>query len=334
MKGSLQEADSTLALPVTGVMQDVESGIRGWVESVTGMGTESQNSILLSILAVVLIYGLRRVILGVVDKRVDDPKLVYQWSKSSSYVALLISILLVGTIWLEGLRSLGTFLGLLSAGIAIALKDAVASMAGWIFILWRRPFQLGDRIQIGDRAGDVVDLRLFQFTLLEIGNWVDADQSTGRIIHVPNFLVFTEPLYNYTAQFEFIWNEVPVLVTFESDWRKAKEILQGILDERVGETVREAERAMRTASKKFMIHFRKLTPIVYTEVDDSGVNLTMRFICKARERRGRTEAIWEAVLEAFGETDDVDFAYPTTRIYHNPTEGKENARADLPFGPG
>ena len=97
---------------------------------------------------------------------------------------------------MEGLRSLGTFLGLLSAGLAIALKDVVASMAGWIFILWRRPFQLGDRIQIGDRAGDVVDLRLFQFTLLEIGNWVDADQSTGRSIHVPNGAVFTEPLFN------------------------------------------------------------------------------------------------------------------------------------------
>jgi len=296
------------------------------------MGPESQNNVLLSILAVIIVYGLRRVALRLVDRKVADPKLVYQWSKSSSYVALILSLVLVGTIWLEGLRSLGTFLGLLSAGVAIALKDVVASLAGWVFILWRRPFQLGDRIQIGTRAGDVVDLRPFQFTLLEIGNWVDADQSTGRIVHVPNFLIFSEPLFNFTAQFDFIWNEIPVLVTFESDWKAAKEILQRILDERVGETVKEAERAMRTASKKFFIHFSKLTPKVYTSVGDSGVMLTLRFICRARRRRGATEEVWEAVLDAFGPASDIDLAYPTTRMYHNLMEGKKGARAELPEG--
>jgi len=298
------------------------------------MGHQSQNNVLLSILALIVIYSLRKVALRVVDRKVEDPKLVYQWSKSSSYVALLLSLIVVGTIWLEGLRSLGTFLGLLSAGVAIALKDVVASLAGWGFILWRRPFQLGDRIQLGSRAGDVVDLRPFQFTLLEIGSWVAADQSTGRIIHVPNFLIFTEPLYNYTAQFEFIWNELPVLLTFESDWRKAKGVLQRILDERVGDTVKDAERAMKTASKKFFIYFSKLTPKVYTSVEDSGVLLTLRFICRARQRRGAAEEIWEAVLDAFGEAPDIDFAYPTTRMYHNPLEGKKGARVELPPGLG
>jgi len=332
MNVAVQESDSTLPALAEGVVQDVEMGVRGWVEGLTGIGPDSQDNVLVSILAVILIYGLRRVALRIVDRKVEDPKLVYQWSKSSSYVALILSLLMVGTIWLEGLRSLGTFLGLLSAGIAIALKDVVASLAGWVFILWRRPFQLGDRIQIGTRAGDVVDLRPFQFTLLEIGNWVDADQSTGRIIHVPNFLIFTEPLFNYTAQFEFIWNEVPVLLTFESDWRRAKGLLQGILDRRGGETVKDAERAMRTASRKLLIHFRKLTPKVYTSVGDSGILLTLRFICRARERRGTAEEIWEAILDALTEAPDIDFAYPTTRMYHNPLEGKEGARTDLPPG--
>jgi small-conductance mechanosensitive channel len=331
---SLQEADTVPSPPIEGVIRDVEMGVRGWIEGVTGMGYDSQNNVLFSLLAIILIYGLRRLVLRFVDRRVADPKIVYQWSKSSSYVALLLSVITVGTIWLEGLRSLGTFLGLLSAGMAIALKDVVASMAGWVFILWRRPFQLGDRIQIGDRAGDVVDIRLFQFTLLEIGNWVDADQSTGRIIHVPNLAVFTEPLFNYTAQFEFIWNELPVLITFESDWRKAKEILQGILDSKAGDAVKEAEVAMRTATKKFLIHFRKLTPKVYTSVADSGVTLTLRFICRARERRGRAEELWESILDAFGGADNIDFAYPTTRMYHNPVEGKSEARASLPPGLG
>jgi len=326
---SSTSTDSPL-VPGEGMIDGVVRGIRSWVETATGMGPESQDNVLLSLLAVVLIYGARRLALRVVHRKVEDPKVVYQWSKNSSYVALILSVFVVGTIWLEGLRSLGTFLGLLSAGLAIALKDVVASMAGWIFILWRRPFQLGDRIQIGDRSGDVVDLRLFQFTLLEVGNWVDADQSTGRVIHVPNSLVFTEPLFNYTAQFEFIWNEIPVLVTFESDWRKAKELLQAILDERTGGVVKEAERAMRTASRKFQIQFRTLTPKVYTSVTDSGVLLTLRYICKARERRGRSEELWEAILDVFQDTSVIDFAYPTTRMYHNLAEGKSDIRAEWP----
>jgi small-conductance mechanosensitive channel len=303
-----------------------------WIQGFTGLTLESQGKIFTSVVAVISVYLLRRILMRVVDRRVEDPKLLYQWSKGSSQVSFIVAFLLVAMIWLEAIQSLGTFLGLLSAGIAIALKDLVASLAGWVFILWRRPFQLGDRVQIGDRAGDVVDIRIFQFTLLEIGNWVAADQSTGRIIHIPNARLLTETLANYTAQFQFIWNEMPVLVTFESNWQKAKEILQRVLEEKVGGAVVDAEKAIKTASRKFMIHFQKLTPKVYTSVEDSGVLLTLRFICHARERRGRSEEIWEAVLDAFALEEDIDFAYPTTRIYHNLLEGKGGARAPLPPG--
>ena len=225
---------------------------------------------------------------------------------------------------------MGTFLGLLSAGVAIALKDLVADLAGWIFIIWRRPFDLGDRIQIGNHAGDVVDTRIFAFTVMEIGNWVAADQSTGRMIHIPNSRVFSEPLANYTADFPFLWNELPVLVTFESDWRKAKEILQRIADEEAMGTSREAERALRETSRRFLLHYRKLTPVIYTSVQDSGVLLTLRYLIHPRARRGSAEAIWEKVLDAFQAEPTIDFAYPTLRTYLNPIEGKPGTRADLP----
>jgi small-conductance mechanosensitive channel len=305
-----------------------------WVQALTGLSLQSQAKVLTSLAAVLCVYLLRRIILRVVDRRVDDSKLLYQWSKGSAQVAFVLALLLVAMIWLDAIQSLGTFLGLLSAGIAIALKDLVASLAGWIFILWRRPFQLGDRIQVGTHAGDVVDIRIFQFTLLEIGNWVAADQSTGRIIHIPNARLLTEPLANYTSQFQFIWNELPVLLTFESDWRRAKDLLAGILEEKVGGAVSEAEKAVRTASRRFFIHFKKLTPKVYTSVEDSGVLLTLRFICHARQRRGTAEDLWEAILDAFSKEPDIDFAYPTTRMFLNSLEGKPEIRAPLPPGLG
>ncbi|HEX9250738.1 MAG TPA: mechanosensitive ion channel domain-containing protein [Ignavibacteriaceae bacterium] len=217
---------------------------------------------------------------------------------------------------------MGTFLGLLSAGVAIALKDPLVNMVSWAFILIRQPFKVGDRIQIGEVAGDVIDIRLFQFSIMEIGNWVDAEQSTGRIIHIPNGIVFTVPQANYTAEFQYIWNEIPVLVTFESDWKKAKQILTDIINKQGVLFSEGAERQLIEASKKFLIFYSKLTPIVYTLVKDSGVMLTMRYMCNPRERRMTEEKIWEDVLNKFAECDDIDLAYPTQRFYNNSTGGK------------
>ena len=81
----------------------------------------------------------------------------------------------------------------------------------------RRPFEVGDRIQVGEHIGDVVDIGAFTFTLLEVGHWVQADQSSGRVIHVPNGVVFDSPVTSYTKGFRYLWDELPVLVTFESN---------------------------------------------------------------------------------------------------------------------
>ncbi|GAB4267736.1 MAG: hypothetical protein Kow0029_02460 [Candidatus Rifleibacteriota bacterium] len=158
----------------------------------------------------------------IMRRKVDDIRKNYLYHRLVLYVYSFLLIVFVGRIWVEAIDSITTFLGLVSAGIAIALHDIFANLAGWAFIVWRQPFRLGDRIQIGENAGDVVDIRLLQFSMVEIGNWVDADQSTGRIIHVPNARVLREPLANYHIGFEFIWNEVAVNITFESNWEKAK----------------------------------------------------------------------------------------------------------------
>ena len=297
---------------------------------IPGMDPATEVKIVLSVLLVVALLVVRRIALAVVDKHVDDATLRYRWSKISGYLAFALGLFFIIQIWVAAVRSVGTFLGLLSAGVAIALKDLVADLAGWVFILWRRPFDLGDRVQLGDNAGDVVDIRIFAFTIMEIGNWVSAEQSTGRMIHMPNSRVFSEPLANYTAGFPFLWNELKILVTFESDWRKAKELLTTIAMSETEGVSREAEQTLRQTTKRFLIHYRKLTPVVYTSVEDSGILLTIRYLCRPRQRRGTAEAIWERILDAFDAENDVDFAYPTQRLYFNPMEGKPGARAALP----
>lgn len=297
---------------------------------IPGLDQTTEIKIVLSVAVVAVLLLLRRVVLAVVDRRVNDPTFRYRWSKTSGYVAFALGLFLVFQIWLPALRSVGTFLGLLSAGLAIALKDLVADLAGWVFIMWRRPFDLGDRIQLAGHAGDVVDIRIFAFTIMEVGNWVGADQSTGRMIHMPNSRVFAEPMANYTAGFPFLWNELKVLVTFESDWRKAKELLTSLAMEETEGVSREAEQSLRQTTKRFMIHYRKLTPVVYTSVEDSGILLTVRYLCRPRQRRGTAEVLWERILDTFDGFDDIDFAYPTQRLYLNPIEGKVGARAPMP----
>jgi small-conductance mechanosensitive channel len=306
------------------------TAITEWLQQTLGIPPYIQGRVLSSILVVGVLWFVRKLLLAILWRRVTDIRARYRIRKTSLYVVVTFGALVIGRVWFEGLQSLATFLGLLTAGLAIALKDLVVNFAGWGFILWRRPLEVGDRIQIGEYRGDVVDLRVFQFTLLEIGNWVDAEQSTGRIIHIPNGMVLTEVLANYTKGFQYIWDEIPVLVTFESNWKTAKQLLTDIIELHGKKAAEEARHSVQRAGEKFLISYSKLTPIVYTSVADSGVLLTMRYLCNPRERRATAQQIWEAILEAFGAREDIDFAYPTQRFYHNVTEGKLEARAEPP----
>jgi small-conductance mechanosensitive channel len=298
-----------------------------WMRGKFGPAGDLYSRIVLSLCIVIVIVVLRRLVLALVHRRTQDVGTRYRWRKATSYVGFAFTLFAVGGVWLKGVKALSTFLGLLTAGIAIALREPIVNLAGWGFIMWRRPFEVGDRIQIGEHSGDVIDTRIFQFSLLEIGNWVDSDQSTGRIINIPNGKVFSETLANYTMGFNFIWDEVPVLVTFESDWEKAKEILTGIADRHGASFSRNAERQIKQAASMYLIFFNKLTPIVYTSVRDCGVLLTIRYLTEPKKRRGNVQAIWEDILREFKKCDDIDFAYPTQRFYANATEGKTGARA-------
>ncbi len=298
-----------------------------WLQTRLGLSPELEARLLGTLVTVMGLWLLHRLALALVYRRVRDPWIRYRWRKSSTYALLATGIVIVGRMWFAGVQALATFLGLVGAGLAIALKDPVSNLAGWAFIMWRRPFEVGDRVQVGPHAGDVIDLGLFQFTLNEIGVWVDADQSSGRIIHIPNGQVFTEPIANYDKGFKYIWNEVPVLVTFESDWRKAKQILTKIAVQHAQHLTAGAEQELLTASRQYVINYTKLTPIVYTRVVQTGaVQLTIRYLIEPRKRRGTEHAIWEDVLTEFARCPDIELAYQTTRSFKRTDEGKEALR--------
>lgn len=270
----------------------------------------------LSVGLLVALMVLRWLVLRAVRTQVSRSETFFRTRKWVAYAVTAIGFLGLVQIWLGGVGGLGTYLGILSAGIAIALADVLESLAGWIYIVARRPFQVGDRVEIEGTIGDVVDIRAFRFTMLEIGNWVDADQSTGRLIHVPNGKVFSNQLVNYTEGFPYLWEELRVLVTFESDWRAAEEIVADALAEHAPDTSDGIiRRAIARAGHQYLIRYTHLEPITYVAAKDSGVQVAGRFLVPVRERRGIQDRLWRDILDRIDRHPAVELAYPTQRVY-------------------
>ena len=302
--------------------------VRQWFESNLNLNENLTTKIISTFLVIIFLFLIQKLILKIAHDNVQDHTSRYIWQKSLVYITVALAIIFICEIWLKDYRNLSTILGFLSAGLAITLKDLIVNITGWFFIIWRKPFYLGDRIQIEEHKGDVVDIRLFQFSLLEIGNWVDAEQFTGRIIHVPNGKIFTELVFNYNRGFKFIWDELPILITNESNWKKAKDILQKITEKYTIHLIEKAKEDLTEASKKFFIKVTSLDPTVHTKIEPFGTSLTLRYLCLPHERRNTNELISEAILEEFEKHEDIDFAYPTHRIYSHLLEGKGVKKSD------
>lgn len=280
--------------------------------------SEVQQQRMISTLVIVLLLLIVRLVaMRVLHRRFQsNTRALYNGRKTVEYLLVIVGAILIGRMWLTGVESLVTYFGLLTAGLAIALQDLIVNLAGWLFIIWRRPFLVGDRIEVSDAMGDVIDIRLFQFTMMEIGGGrVKADQSTGRLIHVPNGRVFKDTVINTHQGMPLIWNEIPVVVTFESDWRRAKSLLTEVVNRLAPDVSDVARRYARRAEKRFVIDYGNVSPTVYTSVVDHGVELTLRYMVDPRRRRGSEQVMWEAILAAFEKHWDIDFAYPTQREY-------------------
>ncbi|MEM0964126.1 MAG: mechanosensitive ion channel family protein [Bacteroidota bacterium] len=333
MRQSSPDSSAVVTRPPAETPDGMFGPVVGWIEGALGVSEPVAEDLVYTVLILAFVLVLRRVVLAIIRRRApDNIRQLYRWRKTTSYVAAVVVVLALFRVWIGDLGSVGTFLGLLTAGLAIALKDPLVNLAGWAFILWRRPFATGDRVTIRGHTGDVIDQRVFQFSLLQVGTVTGAGQSTGRIVHLPNGWVFSDSVVNHTATFAYVWHEVPVVVTFESDWRAAKQILLDVAAECAVVLSEDAERTLRRAAREYFIFYSKLTPTVYTSVVGEGVQLTMRYLVSPRRVRGSEQDVWESILDRLDERDDIDLAYPTTRLYRNDLEGKPGAGGP-PAGP-
>ena len=246
-------------------------------------------------------------------KRITDIHRLYNWRKATTIIAHVVGILIIGRLWVEEFRHLLTILGIISVGIAIAYKEIFMNFTGGLFILWRGIFEEGDRIQVGEHHGDVIGFGLFYFTLMEVGGWVTSEQSSGRIIKVPNGMVLHTPIINYNRCFPYIWNEIPVRLTPESDRKEAEQLLLEIAQKVTIPNANKAKKCFRRKSDEIII-FRHLDPAVYLSVRTerpAGIILTLRYLCEPRQRRDTEKIIWNEILDVFSKHTDIHLAFET-----------------------
>lgn len=237
------------------------------------------------------------------------------WSRQSvSLITLILAVLGLGSIWFDNPARVATGVGLVGAGLAFALQKVVTSFAGYFVILRGNTFDVGDRIKMGGVRGDVVSLNFMQTVIMEMGQppsvqssdpgmWVQSRQYSGRIVSVVNSTIFDEPVFNYTRDFPFIWEEIHIPITYKADRDVVERIL---LEAAAKETVKVediAKPVLDTLEKKFLIARADIAPQVYTRLTDNWVEMTVRFLCDDHGIRGLKSRMSRDIIDNLDKLD-------------------------------
>jgi small-conductance mechanosensitive channel len=261
-----------------------------------------------TLLIIVAAFILTRIAQRLVPRYIEEPARRYRASKFITRIVALTAIAIILAVWSPGLKGFLTVLTVVGAGLAIAMREVVLSFFGWVNLTLRSPFSPGDRVEINGVHGDVIDIRLLHSTFMEIRGWVDADQSTGRIVHIPNSWVYQYPIYNYTHGFRFIWNEIALTVTFRSNWQDAREIMLALSEVTAEIVAQQVKKEIQKMSREYLVHYSILTPFVYVRIMPNGVRLTLRYLCETRKRRGTEHALTLGILDKFREHGSIELA--------------------------
>lgn len=216
------------------------------------------------------------------------------------YAALFLFGVSLVFIWLEGLTPVLTALTIVAAALTIVAKELILNFLGSFVIFWRELFAIGDRVQVGVSSGDVIDKGLFYFTLLESGQTGLSGHSTGRLVKVPNALVLTLPVVNATRGAGYVWSELALAVSEDSDWEGARSLLLEEVEQYYKDESVDLERVRQVFEKK-RVFFKKLTPRVYVDVTSGGYLLTLRYLCRSRLIRESRDAIVTRFLHRMGD---------------------------------
>lgn len=255
----------------------------------------------------------------IIDKQISGYKERYSYKKAVALTHTLILSLAIATIWAESAQALFVAYGLVAAGVALALQDVFKNFAAGLILFTRNIYRVGDRIEIKDIRGDVIDIGIFNTTILEIHNWVDGDQTTGRLLNLPNGTILSHTVFNYTKDNLVIWDELKIPITHQSDWKTMQNELKKIAHHCTLKYQQQAEQEIAKLSSKYYLADRDAEPSVYIVVTDNWLELAVRYVTLARERRETKNKLTQQILEVINTNDNITIASTTLDIvgFHN-----------------
>ncbi len=229
----------------------------------------------------------------------------YTFSKVVEFAAYFICLIFATVVFRDVLGNLAVILGAISAGVAFALKEVFISLAGWVAIAFGDLFKVGDRVQLGGIKGDVIDITFMRTTLMELGEWVNGDLYTGRIVRISNSVVFTAPLFNYSKDLPFLWDEIVITIKQESDFALARQVLGEVAEEVVGEYVKLAKIHWESVKNKYLVEDERLDPIISLNITSSALEYTVRYPVDFKERRTTKDRLFEEIMKRFDKEETV-----------------------------
>lgn len=236
-----------------------------------------------------------------IKKHIEDLKERYKWRVRLFYSLMVLSILVILTIWVNGLQQIFTLLSLIFIALMVTQKETIMNIVGFFLILGRKLFRPGNRVRVGQFYGDVTDIGLLYYTLIECDVSYSGDQSTGRILKVPNNTVITTAVSNLSEPFPYIWSEFTVVITPESDLKLCEEILLDIIKVPTDTLYTSAKsKLLDYANRHYLIDVTFKTKIYTTIKQDKpcGIALTVRFLCKIKDEKELKSLLNRRLIEA------------------------------------
>jgi small-conductance mechanosensitive channel len=262
-----------------------------------------------------------------VVKRIKTPKTRYSFKKTVSILNLVVFLIVAAAIWVEDIQGLLVAYGLIGAGVAIALQDFFKNLLGGIIIFVTGIYRVGDRIEISSKHGDVIDIGLLYTTILEIKEWVAGDLPTGRLTTIPNGYVISNTINNFTKDHEFIWDEIHVPITYDSDWKEAGNIIQGIVTRETRSVTDQAEKEMASLEEQYYSK-QAVEPAIFLTLTDNWITFNIRYITDVRQRRLLNNKLSRIILNEIQKSKNIKIASTTLNIVGFPgTKAKQSGNS-------
>ncbi len=247
-------------------------------------------------IGIVVVVVVVRFLQRLSSKYIKDSNSRYRARKAMTFLGYILAAVVVVTVYSNRLGGVSVALGVAGAGIAFALQELIASVAGWFAIAFARFYKTGDRVQLGGIKGDVVDIGMLRTTLMEIGGWVNGDLYNGRVVRIANSFIFKEPVFNYSGDFPFLWDEIVVPVKYGSDVGLARNLLSETANEFLSEYAADARVAWEELVKKYPIENAQIEPLITASFDENWISFTLRYVVDFKKRRTTKDQLFARIL--------------------------------------